>query len=104
MYSCPDNFYTKEGSDTIKDLYTTFSKYHNYNEMIDLLKNKKNKYDSIDEPMMPDVSMFLKLHKIDPESIHPLPFPMNDVEYDQDLSKFDDVDSKKFMTKINYID
>jgi hypothetical protein len=53
---------------------------------------------------MPDVNMFLKLHQIDLESIHPLPFPMNDVEYDQDLSKFDDIDSKKFMTKINYID
>lgn len=104
MYSCPDKFYTKESSDTIKDLYTTFSKYHNYNEMIDLLKNQKNKYDSIDEPLMPDVNMFLKLHQIDLESIHPLPFPMNDVEYDQDLSKFDDIDSKKFMTKINYID
>lgn len=104
MYSCPDNFYKKEGEDTIENLYTTFSKYHNYNEMINLIKNKKNKYVSISEPLMEDTLVFFKHHNIKPELVHPLPFTMNDVEYDPDVSDFDDIDSKKFMTKINYID
>lgn len=102
--SCPNYFYQKRGSDTIKELYTTFSKYHNYNEMIYLFKNKKNKYIDIDQPLIPDISFFFKMHDIDPNLLNPLPFSLNDVEYDPDVSNFDDIDSKKFMTKINYID
>ena len=104
IYSCPDNFYKKDGSDTIEKLYTTFSKYHNYNEMINLFKNRKNKYEDIDKPLMGDIPYFLKMHKVDLEKLHHLPFPLNDVEYDPDVSLFVDIDSKKFMTKINYID
>jgi len=104
MYACPDDFYVKDSEDTIKDLYTTFSKYHNYNQMIDLFKKQKNKYDNIDEPLMGDIPSFFRIHNIDLEKLNYLPFLLDDVEYDPDLSVYTDVDSKKFMTKIRYID
>lgn len=104
IFSCPDNFYAKKESNTIEELYTTFSKYHNYNEMISLLKNQKNKYENINKPLMGDIPFFFNMHKINLDELNPLPFPLNDVEYDPDESLFIDIDSKKFMTKINYID
>lgn len=104
MYACPDTFYSKENEDTIKELYTTFSKYHNYNQMIDLFKKQKNKYEDIDKPLMGDIPSFFRIHKINLDDLNPLPFLLDDVEYDPDASVYTDVDSKKFMTKINYID
>lgn len=104
MYACPDNFYNKDKVNTIEELYTTFSKYHNYNEMIDLFKKQKNKYEDIDKPLMGDIPSFFRMHKINLDNLNHIPFLLNDVEYDPDQSLYTDVDSKKFMTKINYID
>jgi hypothetical protein len=104
IYSCPNDFYIKEGNDTIKELYTTFSKYHNYNEMIELIKNGKNKYIDLNEPLTPSMDDFCKVHQIDKNDIFKIPFPDTDVEYDPDESKYRDIESNKFMTKINYID
>lgn len=104
VYSCPDSFYNKDEVDTLEYLYTTFSKYHNYNEMVDLFKKQKNKYEDVDKPLMGDAASFFGKHKINIDELNPLPFPLDDVEYDPDLSLFTDIDSKKFMTKINYID
>jgi len=104
VYSCPDSFYNKDEVDTLEYLYTTFSKYHNYNEMIDLFKKQKNKYEDIGKPLMGDAASFFGKHKINIDELNYIPFPLNDVEYDPDASLFTDIDSKKFMTKINYID
>jgi len=104
IYSCPDNFYKKEFPDTVEQLYTTFSKYHNYNEMIKLFKTRENKYESINRPLMGDIPFFFNSHEINLEELNYLPFALDDVQYDPDLSLYTDIDSKKFMTKINYID
>lgn len=104
IYSCPDTFYKKDGDNTLEYLYTTFSKYHNYNQMIELFKKQKNKYEDIDKPLMGDIPSFFRLHNINLDSLNYLPFLLDDVQYDPDVSLFIDIDSKKFMTKINYID
>jgi hypothetical protein len=104
VYSCPNNFYAKEGKNTIEEIYTTFSKYHNYNEMISLLKNEKNKHIDLNNPLSPSIENFCQIHGIDRNSIYSIPFPDTDVEYDPDESKYRDIESNKFMTKVNYID
>jgi hypothetical protein len=72
--------------------------------MIDLFKKQKNKYEDIGKPLMGDAASFFGKHKINIDELNYIPFPLNDVEYDPDASLFTDIDSKKFMTKINYID
>ena len=104
IYCCPDNLYKKEGADNIETLYTVFSKYHNYNQMIQLMKNEKNDYTNIGLPLMSPIVDFYNIHGIDIDQTYPLPFEINDVFYNPTDSKFDNIDSKRFMTKINYID
>lgn len=104
IYCCPDNFYKKEGPDNLETMYTVFSKYHNYNQMINLLKHEKNDYINIGLPLMSPIVDFYNIHGINIDRVYSIPFEMNDVFYDPTDSKFDNIDSKRFMTKINYID
>ncbi len=104
VFCCPDNFYKKEGLNNLETLYTVFSKYHNYNQMIKLIKNEKNDYIDIGLPLMSPISDFYNINGLDIEKTHPLPFEINDVFYNPTDSEFDGIDSKRFMTKINYID
>lgn len=99
IYSFPSNFYETIGERFIESTYHTFSKDHNYNEFISLLKNGNNKYIHLKK----SISEWLSRYNISSDYIKPLPFPNNDVEYDPQVSPFDKIDSRKFMTKVNYI-
>jgi hypothetical protein len=72
--------------------------------MIKLIKNEKNDYIDIGLPLMSPISDFYNINGLDIEKTHPLPFEINDVFYNPTDSEFDGIDSKRFMTKINYID
>jgi len=104
IYCCPNDFYKKEGTDNVETLYTVFSKYHNYNQMIKLIKDEKNDHIDIGLPLMSPLVDFYNIHGLSIENIQPIPFEMNDVLYNPTDSEFDGIDSKRFMTKINYID
>ena len=104
IYCCPNDFYKKEGTDNVETLYTVFSKYHNYNQMIKLIKDEKNDHIDIGLPLMSSLVDFYNIHGLSIENIQPIPFEMNDVLYNPTDSEFDGIDSKRFMTKINYID
>ena len=102
IYSAPTGFYKVLGPDTIESTYTTFSKSHGYNEFIRLAKTGKNKHINILNRKK-TISEFENFHSISFEPLRELPFPIDDVEYRPHEMPFDDVDQKKFMTKVNYI-
>ena len=102
IYSAPDSFYQIIGPDTIESTYTTFSKSHGYNEFIQLAKTEKNNHVVI-KNRQKSVKEFEDFHGIDFGSLKKLPFPIDDVEYKPHEMPFDEVDQKKFMTKVNYI-
>jgi hypothetical protein len=102
IFSTPTNMYNKIGINSLENTYHTFSKDHNYNELIKLLKTGENKYINLNS-MPRSMSEFLSFHSISSDYIKPLPFPNTDVEYDPTSMPFDKIDSKKFMTKVNYI-
>ena len=102
IYSAPDSLYQITGPDTIDSMYTTFSKSHGYNEFIQLAKTGKNNHIII-KNRAKSVKEFEEFHGIDLSLINKIPFPMDDVQYNPHEMPFDDVDQKKFMTKVNYI-
>lgn len=102
IYSCPGQFYSNVGEHTLKKLYTTFSKDHNYNEFVNLFKFENNRYTDIKNKIR-SIDDFCSWHNLDRAYLKPLPYPDTDVSYDPHNMIFDEVDAKKFMTKINYI-
>lgn len=102
IYSAPDTFYKVIGPDTIDTTYTTFSKSHGYNEFVKLAKTGKNSHVIIKDRAK-SLRDFQDFHGIDLGFLTPLPFPIDDVSYKPHEMPFDDVDQKKFMTKVNYI-
>lgn len=101
-YSAPSDFYYNTGINSIMTTYHTFSKDHNYNECVSLIKSGQNKYIDLNN-LARSINEFLSIHNISKDYIKPLPFLLNDVDYDPHTMVFDKVDSKKFMTKVNYI-
>jgi hypothetical protein len=102
VYSCPSNFYNKTNNETIKSLYVPFSINHNYNFIVDLLKYGKNKFTNM-RNLDRSIKDFEEYHKISFEDLEYLPFPMNDVEYDNVNVEFDNIDQRKFMTRTHSI-
>ena len=47
IYACPSSLYTKVGHDPILELYVPFSKNHNYNEALAILKNGQNLFTNV---------------------------------------------------------
>jgi hypothetical protein len=102
VYSADSSFYTKDLLNGIETTYHTFSEDHNYNEFINLLKNGFNKYITL-TGLSKTVEEFSNFHQISRDYLKPLPFLKDDVFYDPQVNVFDKIDSKKFMTKVNYI-
>lgn len=102
IYSMPNQFCVSTTDRIISELYTTFSKDHNYNELVEIIKTGKNNFTDLTGSHRP-VSEFFKFHNTDQYYIKKIPFPDTDVEYNPHNMEFDSVDSKKFMTKVNFI-
>lgn len=101
IYSCPQYVYSVEGSNTIDTLYVPYSINHNYNEIIKVIKNEGSSY--FEPGNNRSVSDFIDYHKINIDSIFPLPFLTNDVEYDCYNNPFDKLDGRKFIGRLHYI-
>lgn len=101
IYSCPTNFYIKSGRNAIDHIYVPYSKDHNYNEIIKVIKGKDSKFISLGDKNT--VESFLSYHNIDIETLSELPYQTNDVEYDCYNNPFDKLDGRKFIGHLHYI-
>lgn len=94
IYSCPEGIYQDLMVRTIDNLYVPFSKDHNYNTFIDKIRSDTS---SVAPNYARPVKEFLMYHNIDNNSIYPLPYPTNDVDYDPNNMAFDKVDGRRFI-------
>lgn len=103
IFSCPNTVVQSSVYSTIEDFnyYITFSKYHNYNEVISLFKNGINNIDQIDDDI---ITNFNDFHNFDFSSLSYLPFSTNDVEYESSKSKYDKIDGNRFLKPIRKVD
>lgn len=93
IYSLPSNYY-RDGQDNllVKD-YIPFSLYHNYNEVIDMIKNgscSRIKYE--------DAWQFIDFHTLDLDKLFRLPFSFNDIEYNR-FSELDLIGGVRYIEK-----
>lgn len=98
IYAAPFGFYSDLMFRTIDNLYTPFSKEHNYNSFVDDIKNVAG------VGSKRSTKEFIDFHKINIDQLHRLPFQNQDVEYDPNSLAFQNVDSRKFaaVTKAIY--
>jgi hypothetical protein len=103
VFAAPESIVKIDRYNTIEDfnVYVPFSLNHNYNEVISLFKNGKNKFVNID---MDIVKEFNKFHNFNFDSLEYLPFPTNDVDYDMRSSGFDRLDGSRFVKQLKKID
>lgn len=102
IYCAPSEILSKVGSKTIEDLYVPFSVNHNYNEVVDLLKNGCNSFVStLSSPR--SARDFSDFHKIDFLNLNRLPFQTNDVSYDPANMNFNSVDARRFVARTKAI-
>ena len=104
VYAAPENLVKINRYSTLDDFnyYVPFSKYHNYNQVINLFKNNEN---NIVGKLDPEIkNSFNKFHNFLFEGLHPLPFSTNDVSYSITDSKYDKMDGRRFIKQIQKVD
>jgi hypothetical protein len=89
IFSLPSGLYRDMLVRSIENSYTTFSLEHNYNLVIEEYKKAPEE--------------FLTVCGIDRNSLCPLPYAHNDVEYNPEQLSFQDLDSRKFVMDIRGI-
>lgn len=104
IYAAPEDIVKINRYTTLEDFnyYVPFSKYHNYNELINLFKNNNNQIvGAINSDV---VENFSKYHNFNFRSLEYLPFETNDVSYRITDSSFDKVDGNRFIKNIRKVD
>lgn len=104
IYAAPENIVKINRYSTLEDFnyYVPFSKYHNYNELINLFKNNVNNIvGGIEQGV---VESFNKYHNFNFNSLESLPFSTNDVNYRITDSSYDKVDGNRFIKQIRKVD
>lgn len=89
IYALPTGFYEDLKVRTIENIYTPFSKQHNYNKFIDLIND-------LEFGNVRCVKDFIEYHRIETSNIHKLPFQRNDVAYDNENALRKDKGEKFF--------
>ena len=89
IFSLPSNLYRDLLVRSIENSYTVFSLEHNYNLVIEQYKKAPEE--------------FLIACGIDRNSLYPLPYAHNDVDYNPDELSFQDLDARKFVMDIRGI-
>lgn len=102
IYCAPTKFYNVLNYDQLEDfsIYVPFSKIHNYNEVIKLFKNNKNKYIEV---LDNSILRFSEYHNFDFSSLKYLPYEKNDVTYSIQDSKFDKIDGRRFLDGVKTV-
>jgi hypothetical protein len=89
IFSCPSEVYKDLKIRTIENEYVPFSLEHNYNKMID--------------EYMVAPKEFLNLLGVANNMISKLPYSTNDVSYDPDSLKFQNMDGRRFLINVTEI-
>jgi len=102
IYCAPTQLYNVLNYDQLEDfnIYIPFSKIHNYNEVVKLFKNNKNKYIEVIDNSIP---RFSEYHNFDFSSLKYLPYEKNDVIYSTQDSKFDKIDGRRFLDGVKTV-
>lgn len=102
VYSAPSSLYEIKDIDTLEELYIPFSINHNYNEIIELFYNGKNKYIDLTNKKRKVVDFF-NFHHFNFSDLKKLPFLTNDVNYSPQDLNFNKVDARKFVARTKAI-
>jgi hypothetical protein len=100
IYSAPERIYTNLGLKTLDRLYVPYSKDHNYNIFVDRISGPSSEQESHTKRTSED---FFSFHGIEDFRIKKLPYPTNDVLYDQYGLNFQDMDARKFISRTKSI-
>jgi hypothetical protein len=100
IYAVPTNLYSYCCETSIKNIYTPFQTGHNYNEVVSLMKNGHNLFESHD---INKIKEFWQYHNFNINKIKKIPFETNDVNYDPNSAKYDKIDGRRFIDKQNAI-
>jgi len=100
IYAVPTNLYSYCCETSIKNIYTPFQTGHNYNEVVSLMKNGHNLFESYD---INKIKEFWQYHNFNINKIKKIPFETNDVNYDPNSAKYDKIDGRRFIDKQNAI-
>jgi hypothetical protein len=102
VYSAPESTYKKHRMNALDLYYVPFSKDHNYNLFILLIKRFENSFINItDKKEM--IEAFCVKTGIDRDYIKFLPYTNNDVEYSIHDLIFNKMDGRRFITPIKEI-
>ena len=104
IYAAPENIVKIDGYTTLEDFnyYVPFSKYHNYNELINLFRYGHNSI--VGKINLDIVDKFSQYHNFNFKSLEYLPFATNDVNYRITDSKYDKIDGNRFIKDIKKVD
>lgn len=94
IWSLPSTYKYSEDGFVNKD-YIPFSLYHNYNDVVKILKNQKPEKIQWVDPML-----FLKSINLNINNLYEFPYDVNDVEYTTDLP-IDNKSLNKLFSNIN---
>lgn len=84
------------------DYYVPFSKYHNYNQALQLFK--KGYSDFTPTVDLKTIANFNNFHNFNFSNLSYLPFSTNDVEYKTRDSEYDKMDGSRFIKNIKKVD
>jgi hypothetical protein len=100
IHSMPTHLISDSKERSIETKYCTWSREHNYNVVVGIIKGKDLEQYKINESGR---SKFLNSYNIDPDSINYLPYQTNDVSYDPYKIKIHDVDARRFIVGVKAI-
>lgn len=96
------SLYSYISTDQIGNIYTPFSLFHNYNEVIELFYSGKNRYVDMNNRKR-SVEEFIDLHNFNFKGLRKLPFETNDVQYDPERLVFNSINASKFVARTKSI-
>jgi hypothetical protein len=104
IYAAPDSVVKVDQYTTLEDFnyYLTFSKWHNYNNVISLFKDSYNDIVGNVDPEI--IDNFSKFHNFDFKTLSKLPFDGNDVQYKRTDSRFDQHNGSRFIKDLRKVD
>jgi hypothetical protein len=102
VYSAPSSTYKKYNVNALDSQYVPFSKDHNYNHFVSLIKRFENSFINLTDKKE-IVEAFCVKTGIDRDYIKFLPYVNNDVEYSIHDLNFNKVDGRRFITRIREV-
>lgn len=104
IYCAPESLYEDKMVRTIDNLFVPYSRNHGYNKFVNEFKTGNLGIDSVKQQR--SIDLFCKIHDIDPNKMHSLPFNDDDIAYDPNTLQIDtnhDVGNRRFLANLKGI-